>query len=542
MPPAFPHQNRTPVSLLRSWRREEQWDRQRRRNGPGGRGGSVRAPAIALLLLTPLLLIDLSHRATTIRAGIEQTRDDTLAIMEAALSVTKRAAKDWGYWEDAYRYMRGENPGYPVNNLGTAALFDGGAVMVLLNRDGQPRLTFAAPAFRRPSYRGLIRCLQSNLSRLPSVRSTVRLACLNEDGSLYLGAATSISNNDASAPAAGTIAMFDPLLKPEYTPRIRQRMLTLRQELVLLPQGAAGPQVIEPPIHGEGQRLLGLRQPPLLALLGRSLLEDLPLLLGLAAVAAALRGVVMLDRRRQRLRDVLVERRANQRFRQACQDLEELVEVLGDDRPTPRCSIDAGPLPDSSQPAIERRLIRLTRRLHELLERTRSLALQDPLTGLPNRRHFIEILEERAGRAGPAEVAMAILFVDVDRFKTINDRYGHAAGDAVLRVLAQRLGQVLRPGDVLARFGGDELAVLLDLSALADRSPAQLEEQAARMAARLGETVQQPIQAGERSLEVGLSIGWGLMTPTDPDIAAALRRADEAMYAVKRGRPTADTD
>ena len=155
------------IASLRSWRKEE------------ARLGTITANqrrrlAIGLLLLTPILALQLQRRAHGIGERLQQSHDDTVAIMESGLAVSLRAARDWGHWDDAYRYMRGDNPGYPVNNLGTAALFDGGAVMVLLEGDGQARLAFTSPAFRNVSYGGLIRCLQANRQRLTRVSSTMR--------------------------------------------------------------------------------------------------------------------------------------------------------------------------------------------------------------------------------------------------------------------------------------------------------------------------------------------------------------------------------
>ena len=411
------------------------------------------------------LALQLQRRAHGIGERLQQSHDDTVAIMESGLAVSLRAARDWGHWDDAYRYMRGENPGYPVNNLGTAALFDGGAVMVLLERDGQARLAFTSPAFRNVSYGGLIRCLQANRQRLTRVSSTMRLACRIDDGSLYLGAATSVSNNDGSAPAAGTIGMFDPLLKPDYAPRILERMRTLRQELVLVAAGDRSARVITPPIHGDTDRLLALRRPPIAALLGRSLLEDLPVLLAIGAVATALRALQMLDRRARARAERLMERRANQRIRQACQALDQLVQpldagsALATTTPPPETSSAEGGSRTGTaalQPATQRRLEHTTARLQAMVRHTRSLALHDALTGLPNRRHFLADLEERFRQAQGTEPALAILFIDVDRFKSINDLYGHAAGDTVLSLVSRRLRHLLGPCDLLARFGGDE--------------------------------------------------------------------------------------
>lgn len=529
MPPAFPYQRASLRSRLRSWRKEER--RIRRRSS------TLRQVLLLGLLLTSVLALHLQRRAAAIGERLQQSRDDTVAIMEAALSVSRRAAKDWGHWDDVYRYMQGDYPDYVNDNLATGAVFDGGAVMVLLERDGRPRIAFAHPSFRQASYAGLIHCLQANVPRLTTNNSMVRLACRNDAGGLYLGAATRISNNDASAPALGTIAMFNPLVQPDYTTRIRERMAMLQKDLIFETRSGSAAIPILPLIHGEEGRVLGLRHPPLLALLGRSVLDDLPLLLALGGMATALRAIQMLERRRQALRDLLVERKANQRIRRTCHELEGLIEGLSGDLPQEASSLDPAPAAELGTVATtERRLGRVTRRFHQVLAQTRSLALQDPLTGLPNRRHFIEQLKARFRRPAGGGLPVALLFVDVDRFKAINDQYGHAMGDAVLQIVTQRLREVLRPQDVVARFGGDELALMLDFSDLEDVSEASLEAQARLMANRLADVMREPLQVGGQSLPVSLSIGFSLVAGDDLDIDAALRRSDEAMYAVKRQR------
>lgn len=530
MAKAFPLHPSSPASLLRSWRKEE------RRQAGQVLSWLRRAGPMALVIVVPLVALQLGRRASAIREQIQHSRDDTVAIMESALAVTSRAARDWGYWDDAYRYMRGGNPGYPINNLGTAALFDGGAVMVLLEPNGNLRLTFSQTNDDPSSHTGLVSCLRENLGRIPSLRSTVRLACRNSDGSLYLGTATAVSDNTATAPKAGTIAMFDPLIKQEYSPRIRERLLTLRRELVLVSKGDRHTTALVPTIYGDGKRVLALRQVTLLPQMVASVLEDIPLLLALVGLVTTVRAMHMLDRRGQQLRNLLVERRANQRIRRVCQSLDQLVEGLDSRHNLAAAPPPLLPGPDAAGPATERRLDQVARRFHQVLVQTRTLALQDPLTQLPNRRHFIDELESRARVARAAGRHMAILFVDIDRFKAINDTYGHAVGDGVLVGVAQRLQNVLRPEDCLARYGGDELALILHLADQEDGSAAGVEGQARRVAQRLGATVRDPMRVGNQSLSVALSIGYSLLDPHEPEIEAVLRRSDLAMYAAKRQR------
>ncbi len=152
----------------------------------------------------------------------------------------------------------------------------------------------------------------------------------------------------------------------------------------------------------------------------------------------------------------------------------------------------------------------------------RHAARHDALTGLANRLHLDELLKEVQQR--PHGRAAALLFVDLDRFKLINDSLGHGAGDQVLVEVAQRLLRCLRPGDHLARFGGDEFVALLgDLACEAD---------AERVAQRMLVALRQPLQLGERTLSVSASIG---IAPLQRDGQAlnALQAADLALYRAK---------
>ena len=164
-------------------------------------------------------------------------------------------------------------------------------------------------------------------------------------------------------------------------------------------------------------------------------------------------------------------------------------------------------------------------------EHYRSAALHDSLTGLPNRTLFLDRLQlaiERLDRRGGV---VAVLFADVDRFKLINDSLGHNAGDRVLVELAHRLREVLRPGDTIARFGGDEFVVLCeDLTG---------ELEAVGLADRLAEVARAPLSTLTHDLFVTLSIGIAhASSSVTPE--ALLRDADAAMYLAKdQGRARA---
>lgn len=164
-------------------------------------------------------------------------------------------------------------------------------------------------------------------------------------------------------------------------------------------------------------------------------------------------------------------------------------------------------------------------------KRLAGLALRDALTGLPNRRAIEGMLLQSLARARRHHGKLGVLFVDLDRFKEINDRLGHASGDQVLREVASRLRTALRGGDLVARLGGDEfLAVLEDVATLRD---------VAVVATKLERALTRPILLGSRSVRCTASIGV-VLGPTGPGDSAAtmIAAADAAMYREKR-RPRA---
>ena len=162
----------------------------------------------------------------------------------------------------------------------------------------------------------------------------------------------------------------------------------------------------------------------------------------------------------------------------------------------------------------------------EAEERLQHDALHDALTGLPNRVLFLDRLDQaiRRGQRSTPTPAAAVLFVDLDRFKLVNDSLGHQVGDELLKAVARRLESAVRPPDTVARLGGDEFTVLLD--GVSDV------HEAALVAERVHATLKTPFEIGDRELHIDASIGIALAA-ADAAPDAVLRDADVAMYRAK---------
>jgi diguanylate cyclase (GGDEF)-like protein/PAS domain S-box-containing protein len=159
----------------------------------------------------------------------------------------------------------------------------------------------------------------------------------------------------------------------------------------------------------------------------------------------------------------------------------------------------------------------------------RSLATVDSLTGLANRRHFMSRLQEACARLQrDVDQQTTLLFLDLDHFKEVNDRHGHAVGDAMLRRVATALRSELRAGDVAGRIGGEEFAILLPGTDLA---------MSAVLAERLRQKIGEASMAidSDTALSVTVSIGVAAMQTADSHAEQILRRADEALYRAKGG-------
>jgi diguanylate cyclase (GGDEF)-like protein/PAS domain S-box-containing protein len=159
-----------------------------------------------------------------------------------------------------------------------------------------------------------------------------------------------------------------------------------------------------------------------------------------------------------------------------------------------------------------------------LEQQVRHLANHDAMTGLPNRNFFSEVVEQDLRLAERRDTRLALLFIDLDRFKPVNDAYGHATGDLLLVQVAQRIVRTVRGSDLAARLGGDEFVVLLrDITEEAALSVAE------KIRGAMGET----FMVEERQLHISCSIGIAMFPGGGRSVAELIQNADRAMYAAK---------
>lgn len=159
-----------------------------------------------------------------------------------------------------------------------------------------------------------------------------------------------------------------------------------------------------------------------------------------------------------------------------------------------------------------------------------TLAYFDPLTDLANRRHFLEQLDKAIEHGEKKDNFGAVMYLDIDRFKTINDSLGHQVGDQLLMTLAQRLKGILSSKATIARFGGDEFVVI---APELDSNEFDAADKAIAIAAEVAEVISVPVQIGRNLIHCSASIGLTTFPQVDDSSAQVLRRADTAMYRIK---------
>lgn len=491
--------------------------------------------------LLPLSLLEVQRRSDDLEQQARDRHREAMAIVVASLAPLRRTAYDWARWDDMYAFVRGRNPSFVRTDVGTTSLFDGGGVLVLLDPAARPLLVYGREGQGLITHLPLAECARRNIRRVADQgNNSLQLACTDGEGQWMLGVATTISDSANVAPGHGTLVMFEPLVRSEYGREINQRLAQLGRQLVPLSTEAS--QRIEPALYGPRGEELGVTRTSTQAALIRSLAADLLRLLGLGLVILGVRGLLLLERRRQILVRRRMERRTNHRIRHAGRELDRLLARTGmdpkaqeaDQRVMARLLEPDSPSVEEQGRGLERQLELLARRFQHFLRGARSLALFDPLTQLPNRRYFIEHLELQAEKGATKARRFAILFIDIDRFKSINDTYGHAIGDALLVVVADRLRAGMRQGDFLARYGGDEFAMLVAQDEIDSFNQADARTAAYSLASRIASAFEVPVHLPGVELELSISIGIDLETLEAGNAELTMKRCDIAMSRAKQ--------
>jgi len=166
-----------------------------------------------------------------------------------------------------------------------------------------------------------------------------------------------------------------------------------------------------------------------------------------------------------------------------------------------------------------------TTELMQMLSKIKHMALHDNLTNLPNRNLFEELCADALAKAKRQKSMLVVMFIDLDKFKEVNDKFGHAIGDILLQSVAERLKDCTRESDNVARMGGDEFAIVLaDITAL---------EAVSRTAQRIVNEMSRPFTVNEHELAISASVGISLYPTDGEDMPTLFKKADAAMYKVK---------
>jgi diguanylate cyclase (GGDEF)-like protein len=522
--------------LWRSWAKEERISWIKR--------GHSRS-ALILFLIVILVGIEAVRRIQLTKGRSVTNQTIALEKLEAEFRDAQRIASDWGWWDDSYAFIEGKNPSFPSQNLATSSLFDQGAAMAIYDAQAQRR------------------ALQVGLAG-------IRVICSDETNNLYIGFATTIGTSDNSRSTTATLIFLNPLVEPQFGTHLKEELNRIQAQLQPIPPAgviATGEPLaaLKPKTFGEDGRLMGVKPANSQAEQRRELNHLLLLLTGGGLIALALRFSWKLAERRQRLLLRKKERWATQRIRRSHRALIEILDfkdpqslpsadhspaspppssnlifrgMLQEERRHPASPRASQPIEGStttgSEPAGRQRVdINLVaNRFEQILGTARDLAMHDALTGLANRRYCIEHLEREIDRLKEEQTLLVLLFIDLDKFKSINDTYGHRIGDQALRKAANQLKALCRQGDFLARYGGDEFILILGDSQNASNED-DLALHAKQVAHRILESFEKSQVDSASPYRLSLSIGITISDPHHFSSEDIIRKADLAMYKAK---------
>jgi diguanylate cyclase (GGDEF)-like protein len=499
---------------------------------------NLRAGALVLLVLIGLEAL---RRHQTVQQQLAQRQQEQLEVLQLLVRDNKRPLTDWAAWDETLAFTEGRQPDFVERLMRTTALLDGGAVMAIHDGGGRRLALEGMDRQDRTENSPLIRCLDElNRERLRQGVDHLPLICPSASGPLVGGMAV-ITDNNGERRSAATLTYLVPLLARGDGSTLQSGLRTLARQLVLEgqpPAPASQLRTVQPVLWTSGGQPLQIREP----LSGERLREEWLALGGLVAGGLLLvlmqRMRWMLGRRRLRLERLRRERLVNQRIRHTERELSRLLDqaqIGGEGAETVAfASLLKRHVTDQPKSTLEQgRLERLAGRFDLVLQTARSLALLDQITGLPNRNYFLERLRWESERSGRNGKPLALLFINIDKFKQINETYGHSTGDGVLQHVARELEQLIESNDFLARFGGDEFSLILNTENLADPSEQTLREYSHQRALDLLERFQSNASRHPDQLKISLSIGIAISDAAGTSAEELIRRSDMAMVLAK---------
>ena len=487
-----------------------------------------------------------TRRLYSARSQVLAEQQQALDLLRWLVEDSERTSLDWAHWDDTLAFVQGRKPEFPEADIGTTALLRDGAVMAVFGEGGQRLALAGGSRADRLDGSSLDRCLSAVERRHRQDRQQhLAVLCPGERQQLYLGSMQSVRDSSARVQTNASLAYLVPLVSRQAQSALTRTMERLQPQLVLQPgqlQTREPTQVLSPALWASADQPVRVRQPPLRPHLQRELLALAALIGTTGVLLAALRMQWMLSQRRQRLLQRRSERAYNARIHRSERQLRALLDQVQfsghDDASGVFARMLKRRLPNQSQEAggPSSREERLVRRLEQVLHTARSLVLLDGLTGLPNRSFFLEQLRWEIEQSKQGQVPLTLVFINIDKFKQINETYGHSTGDKVLQDVTAELQRLIRNEDFLARTGGDEFSLILDTSHLVDRSEQAVLDHAHQQAHQVLHGIQTTDFPQPQGLRLSLSIGIALSDLSGTSAEELMRRSDLAMVLAKSGK------
>ena len=526
------------MRILRSWWKQERLSLAQ----PRWRKSLL----VGASLLTLVIGLESLRRGENAQQQAAERQRKDLDLLQWQVRDTQRTSQDWAHWDSSLAFTEGRNPSFPSNDMGLTALITDGAVMAVFGSNGNRLAVVGATAEDRRDGSALSRCLRDvDQQRRRQGATHIEAICPGE-GQVYVGNLESISDNAAVRRTNASLAYLVPMLSATDHSPMALAMQQLSRELVLQqPRQASEENTrrIEPILWTSGPSQARVRPPQAGQALQQELLALAALITSGSLLTLGLRLQWMLGQRRLLVEQRQQQRATSQRIRRSEQTLATLIDQISCDGDGDESGAFARLLeqehPSKPRPEGEQhRQDRLTQRIETLLSSARSLVLQDRLTGLPNRTFFLQRLSWQNQQSHRHGEALALLFINVDNFKQINETYGHSTGDQVLQQLAADLRSNVNNRAFLARYGGDEFGLILNSANRARATTESIDDDAEQLALDLIEGIQR--RAGLRKdplqISISISIGLALSSLEGVDAEELVRRADRAKTLAKRRR------